>query len=222
MKVEIWSDVMCPFCYIGKRRFEKALAEFPGRDQVQVEWKSFQLAPGLKVQKGQSLDQYLASSKGWTLEQARQANEQVTAMAAGEGLNYHLDKAIVANSFDAHRLIQLGKAHNRGNEVEESLFNAYFVEGKDIGDANTLRELGMGAGLPETAVADLLQSDAYTEAVESDIYESRQIGVKGVPFFVLNDKYAVTGAQAAETFAGALNRAFSEWEKENENRPVAG
>lgn len=222
MKVEIWSDVMCPFCYIGKRRFEKALAEFSGRDQVQVEWKSFQLAPGLKVQKGQSLDQYLASSKGWTLEQARQANEQVTAMAAGEGLTYHLDKAIVANSFDAHRLIQLGKEYNRGNEVEELLFNAYFAAGKDIADANTLRHIGLEAGLPETAVADLLQSDAYSEAVEKDIYESRQIGVKGVPFFVLNDKYAVTGAQAAETFAGALNKAFTEWEKENEVRPVAG
>lgn len=222
MKVEIWSDVMCPFCYIGKRRFEKALAAFPARDQVQVEWKSFQLAPGLKTEKGQSLDQYLASSKGWSLEQARQANEQVTAMAAGEGLSYHLDKAIVANSFDAHRLIQLGKTYNRGSEVEEALFNAYFTEGKDIADANTLQQLGVAAGLPETAVADLLQSNAYAEAVENDIYESRQIGVKGVPFFVLNDKYAVTGAQAAETFAGALNRAFSEWEKEKDNPAIAG
>ncbi|MBP7557094.1 MAG: DsbA family oxidoreductase [Chitinophagaceae bacterium] len=222
MKVEIWSDVMCPFCYIGKRRFEKALAAFPARDQVQVEWKSFQLAPGLKTEKGQSLDQYLAVSKGWSLEQARQANEQVTAMAAGEGLSYHLDKAIVANSFDAHRLIQLGKAYNRGSDVEEALFHAYFTEGKDIADANTLQQLGVAAGLPETAVADLLQSNAYAEAVEKDIYESRQIGVKGVPFFVLNDKYAVTGAQAAETFAGALNRAFSEWEKERDNPAVAG
>lgn len=214
MKVEIWSDVMCPFCYIGKRRFEKALQQFPERDQVQVEWKSFQLAPGLKAEKGKTLDQYLSETKGWSMEQAQAANAHVTAMAAGEGLEYALDKAVVANSFDAHRLIQLAKLHDKGNEVEESLFRAYFMEGRDIASPGTLRGIADEAGLPAQAVEELLNSDAYATAVEQDIYESRQIGVQGVPFFVFNDKYAVSGAQAADTFAGALNKAFTEWEKD--------
>lgn len=214
MKVEIWSDVMCPFCYIGKRRFEAALERFPHRDDIEVVWKSFQLNPQMKTDPTKSVNEYLAENKGWSIEQARQANEYVTRMAKEVGLEYHMDKAVVANSFDAHRLIQLAKSKGLGDEMEESLFNAYFTEGKNTADHDVLTELGRSAGLDEQETRETLAGTAFTEQVEQDIYESHQVGVRGVPFFVLNDRYAVSGAQPVDTFVGALNKAWSEWEKE--------
>ncbi len=214
MKVEIWSDVMCPFCYIGKRRFEKALGQFPGKEDIEVTWKSFQLNPDMKTEPGKNITQYLSEVKGWSLAQARQANEHVTQMAKEAGLQYNLDKAVVANSFDAHRVLQLAKVNGKGDAMEEQLFNAYFTEGKNIADHETLIQLAVAAGLDQDTVKKVLNSDEFTEAVEKDIYEARQIGVRGVPYFVLNDRYAVSGAQPAETFLGALNKAWQEWEKE--------
>lgn len=217
MKVEIWSDVMCPFCYIGKRRFEKALEQFPRKQNIEVTWKSFQLNPHMKTEPGKKINQYLSEVKGWSLAQAKQANAYVTNMAKELGLNYNFDKAIVANSFDAHRLVQLAKANDKGDAMEEQLFKAYFTEGKNIADHNTLVQLATAIGLDEEVVKKALNSSEYADAVERDIYEAHQIGVRGVPFFVLNDRYAVSGAQATETFLGALNKAWGEWEKE---RPV--
>jgi len=214
MKVEIWSDVMCPFCYIGKRRFENALAQFAHKDKVEVIWKSFQLNPDMKTEPGKNINQYLAEVKGWSLEQARQTNDHVTKMAKEAGLDYDLDKAVVANSFDAHRLVQLAKTTGKGDAMEEQLFKAYFTEGKNIADHDTLVQLATGIGLDAETVKKVLDSDEYADAVDQDIYESQQIGVRGVPFFVLNDRYAVSGAQASETFAGALDKAWGEWEKE--------
>lgn len=211
MKVEIWSDMMCPFCYIGKRRFESALQQFPQREQVEVIWKSFQLNPDMKTEPGRSINEYLAATKGWTLEQAQQANDHVTAMAREAGLHYDFDRAVVANSFDAHRLVQLAKTQGKGDQVEELLFSAYFTEGKNIADHATLLELGIGAGLDSVTIKEMLQSGSYGDQVQQDIYEARQVGVRGVPFFVLADRYAVSGAQAVETFSGALEKAWSEW-----------
>ena len=215
MKVEIWSDIMCPFCYIGKRRFEEALRQFPHKEDIEVTWKSFQLNPAMKTDPGKSINQYLAETKGWTVEQAKQVNEQVTRMAAEAGLHYDFDKAIVANSFDAHRLIQLAKANGKGDEMEERLFSAYFTEGKDTSDHETLTQLGAEIGLNAADIQKMLTSNEYAEHVEMDIYESRQIGVRGVPYFVLNDRYAVTGAQPSETFHGALTQAWNEWDKQH-------
>jgi predicted DsbA family dithiol-disulfide isomerase len=215
MKVEIWSDVMCPFCYIGKRRFEKALDQFPGKDSIEVVWKSFQLNPAMKTEPGKNINQYLSEVKGWTLSQARQANDHVTKMAKDAGLSYDLDKAVVANSFDAHRLVQLAKAKGKGDAMEEQLFKSYFTQGKNIADHDTLIELATAIGLDDKAVKKVLSGNEYADAVERDIYEARQIGVRGVPYFVLNDRYAVSGAQPTETFLGALNKAWGEWEKEN-------
>ena len=205
---------MCPFCYIGKRRFEAALEQFPHRNDIEVVWKSFQLNPQMKTDPTKSVNEYLAENKGWSIEQARQANEYVTNMAKEVGLQYHMDKAVVANSFDAHRLIQLAKSKGLGDEMEERLFHAYFTEGKNTADHEVLTGLGVSAGLDEQEIRETLAGTAFTEQVEQDIYESHQIGVRGVPFFVLNDRYAVSGAQPVDTFAGALNKAWSEWEKE--------
>lgn len=214
MKVEIWSDVMCPFCYIGKKRFENALEQFAGKDSIEVIWKSFQLNPAMKTAPGKSINQYLSEVKGWSVAQAKQANDYVTRMAKEVGLNYDFDKAVVANSFDAHRVIQLAKTSGKGDAMEEQLFKAYFTEGKNIADHNTLVQLATAIGLEQEAVRKLLNSNEYADAVERDIYEAHQIGVRGVPYFVLNDRYAVSGAQATETFLGALNKAWGEWEKE--------
>lgn len=213
MKVEIWSDVMCPFCYIGKRRFEKALNQFPDKDKVEVEWKSYQLNPGLQTEPGKSATEYLMEVKGWTREQAVGANRHVTEMAAEEGLQYEMGKTVMANSFDAHRIIQFAKEKGLGDQMEERLFSAYFTEGANIADHDTLATLAAEVGLEKQRVSEILAGEEYADHVENDIYESQQIGVRGVPFFVLNDRYAVTGAQAAETFVGALEKAMSEWKK---------
>lgn len=210
MKVEIWSDVMCPFCYIGKRRFEAALDKFEHKDQIEVVWKSFQLQPNMKTDPAKRVVEHLAESKGWSLQQAEEANTYVTQMAKEVGLDYHLEKAVVANSFDAHRLSHYAKTKGKGDAMEEQLFKAYFTDGKNTADHATLTTLAVAIGLNESEVLNVLATDAYANEVRQDIYESQQIGVSGVPFFVFNNKYAVSGAQAAETFLGALQKAWSE------------
>lgn len=219
MKVEIWSDVMCPFCYIGKRRFESALQQVPFKNEIEIEWKSFQLNPDLKNEPGKNinLNEYLAGRKGITVQQAKEMNDYVTNMAAAEGLRYDFDKAVVANSFDAHRFSHLAAKHGKGDAAEESLFKAYFTEGKDISDRDTLVGLGKEIGLDGEEVKQALDNNTYAEAVHSDIAEAEALGVRGVPFFVLDRKYGVSGAQATEIFVQALQRAFTEWKKENNN-----
>ncbi|CAN5831541.1 DsbA family oxidoreductase [soil metagenome] len=210
MKVEIWSDVMCPFCYIGKRKFEKALAEFEGKQQVVIEWKSFQLNPAQKTDPDKNINQYLSEAKGWSLEQAKEMNDRVTGMAKEVGLNYNFDKAIVANSFDAHRLIQFAKRKELGDQMEEALFKAYFIDGKNTADHATLISLAGEAGLDETETKAILESGIFADEVEADIEMAAQIGVRGVPFFVFDRKYAVSGAQPAEVFLDTMRKALQE------------
>jgi predicted DsbA family dithiol-disulfide isomerase len=217
MKVEIWSDVMCPFCYIGKRKFETALAKFAHKDAVEVEWKSFQLNPDLQTEPGKKIDQYLAQRKGISPERAKQMNDYVTGLAEQVGLEYHFDKAVVANSFDAHRFSHLAKKHGLQDAAEESLFKAYFTEGKDTSDKATLVQLGADIGLEATAVKQTLESNAYADEVRQDIYEAQQVGVTGVPFFVIGGKYAISGAQESETFLRALNQLWPEFEAKDGN-----
>lgn len=206
MKVEIWSDVMCPFCYIGKRRFEAALAQFDDAANVEINWKSFQLNPTLKTDPSISIHQYLANAKGWDLEYAQQVNQQVTEMAEGEGLTYNFDRAIVANSFNAHRLIQLAKQHGLGGAAEEALFKAYFTEGKNIDDYETLINIGTAIGLPAEEIKQMLDTNSFADAINADINEAQALGIRGVPFFVIDRKYAVSGAQPTEVFLQALSR----------------
>jgi len=212
MKVEIWSDIMCPFCYIGKRRFENALQEFQHKNKIEVEWKSFLLNPAIRTDPGKNINQYLSETKGWSLEEARQANNYVTKMAKEVGLNYDFNKVVVANTFDAHRLIQLAKVNNKSDETEERLFKAYFIEGKNIADHDTLILLGTEAGLNREAVKKMLNSDEYSDNVEKDINDAHLIGVRGVPYFVFNDQFAISGAQRVETFRDTLNKAWHDWE----------
>jgi len=215
MKVEIWSDVMCPFCYIGKRKFEAALEQFPQKDKIQIEWKSFQLNPAMKTEPDKNINDYLAEIKGWSLEQAAEMNNHVAGIAAEVGLEYNLDKAVVANSFDAHRFVQFAKTKGKGDDAEEQLFKAYFTDGKNTADHETLIELGSQIGLDPTELKTVLETTRFSEEVRHDIYEAQQVGARGVPFFVLDRKYAVSGAQQPETFLGALEKSFGEWEKAN-------
>ena len=215
MKVEIWSDVMCPFCYIGKRRFEDALAQSPHKNEIEVEWKSFQLNPDMVTSPGTNINQYLAEIKGWTLEQSEEMNAHVTGMAAEAGLTYNFDKAIVANSFNAHRFSHLAKKHGLGDAAEEQLFKAYFTDGKNTDDINTLIELGTAIGLNAAEVKQTLESDAYAGEVKEDIIEAQRLGVRGVPFFVLDRKYGISGAQAVPVFEETIEKAFTEWQLEN-------
>jgi predicted DsbA family dithiol-disulfide isomerase len=215
MKIEIWSDVMCPFCYIGKRRFEDALQQFAHKDEIEVEWKSFQLNPNMKTDTSVNITQYLADAKGWNLDYAKQMNDHVTEMAAQVGLKYDFDRAIVANSFNAHRFSHLAKKHGLGDAAEEALFIAYFTEGKNIDDQDTLIDLGVTIGLNADEVRQTLDSDAFADAVKHDIVEAQNLGIQGVPFFVMNNKYGVSGAQAVPVFSETLEKSFADWQQEN-------
>ncbi len=208
MKVEIWSDVMCPFCYIGKRKFEKALAQFEHKDKVIVEWKSFQLNPNLVTDPTKNTLEHLAQSKGWTMDYTKQTTEHVSNIAKEQGLVFNFEKAVVANSFDAHRLLHLAKKYNLQNECKEQLLKAYFIDGKNTADHELLTKIGINIGLNETEITETLNSNLYANEVNEDIYHAQQVGVKGVPFFVFGNKYAISGAQEPETFLGALNKTF--------------
>jgi len=215
MKIEIWSDVMCPFCYIGKRNFETALAQFPDKEHIEVVWKSFQLDPTMPEVANETQEEYLVKRKGMSVEQVKGMLENVTQSAKQVGLDYHLDKSVVVNSQKAHRLIQFAKTKGLGDEVEERLFKAFFTEGKSIADIETLTQLGKEIGLDETELQTAFTDDKYAYLVKQDIQEARQIGVRGVPFFVIDRKYAISGAQPAEAFLQNLEKAFPEWRKLN-------
>ncbi|HXB11619.1 MAG TPA: DsbA family oxidoreductase [Bacteroidia bacterium] len=220
MNIEIWSDVMCPFCYIGKRKFEKAMAEFPNKDSIQLIWKSFQLAPDMKTKPGKTIHQYLAEHKGVSLEEAKRMNDYVTQMAAKVGLVYNFDKSVVANSFNAHRFSHFAKQKGKQDQAEELLFKAYFTDGKNMDDMDTLVQLGSEIGLDAKELRTVLESNAFADEVISDVEEAHKLGVQGVPFFVFNRKYAVSGAQESTAFAQALEKSFAEWKEANPNAIV--
>ena len=220
MKVNIWSDVRCPFCYIGKRKFEMALEDFPQKDQVEVTWRSFQLDPTLETQKDANIYDYFSKVKGVSKGQAEQMFNNVTQIAKEVGLDFNIEESIVSNSFNAHRLIQLAKSKGLGDEAEEQLFKIHFIEGKDIDDAETLLQTGIQIGLSETDVQGVLDTNAYEYEVKQDELAAKSIGVSGVPFFVFNDKYAVSGAQSPETFLQVLEKSWQEFEESKKNLTV--
>lgn len=207
MKIEIWSDIMCPFCYIGKRQLETALAEFPD-NEFEIEWKSFQLDPTIVPQSGKDVYTFLAERKGISVDQSIEMHKGVVERAKSVGLDYHFDKAIISNSLTAHRIIHLAKTKNLGDEMEEIFFKAYFTEGRDLNDKQTLIELGTQVGLDTKQVQEVVENeDLYLNDVHADIHEANQIGVQGVPFFVFDRKYAVSGAQPIEAFVQTIKEA---------------
>lgn len=208
MEVKIWSDVRCPFCYIGKRKFEAALQNFEHRADVSITWKSFELDPSLQTVEDTNIYEYFSKAKGIPKAQAIDMFDNVTQVAAEVGLHFKLEQSIVANSFKAHRLIQLAKTRHLGNEIEEELFHIHFNEGKNIDDESVLIASGAKIGVPESEIEALFKSDDFDAEVRIDQLEAQRIGVRGVPFFVFDDKYAVSGAQAPALFLQTLEKAW--------------
>jgi predicted DsbA family dithiol-disulfide isomerase len=210
MKVEIWSDVVCPFCYVGKRKFENALGQFAHQADVQVEWKSFQLTPDFVPVPGESIHASLAKKKGVSEAEGRRMGDQMTLIAKEVGLNYDFDKTIPANTFLAHQLIHFADHQGQQGAMKERLFAAYYLEGQDINTIDNLVKLAAEIGLDADAARQALEAGTYANEVRRDEYEAQQIGVRGVPFFVFDDKYAVSGAQPSEVFAEVLGKVWEE------------
>ena len=213
MLIEIWSDVVCPWCYIGKRRLEKAVAGFEHADQVEVRWRSFQLDPGAPTEPTEVTTAMLARKYGQTVEGARRMQDQVEAVAAEEGLVYRLSETLHLNTVDAHRLIHLAHAHGGTDlqgRVKEALLDAYFSRARNLADHAVLREVGVAAGLDAAQVDEVLAGTRFAAEVQADIDQAQAYGATGVPFFVVDQKYGVSGAQPVDTFTQVLERAWAD------------
>jgi predicted DsbA family dithiol-disulfide isomerase len=210
VNIEIWSDVVCPWCYIGKRRFEEALSLFAHRDDVHVTWRSYQLDPDAPAVDSRSLDEMLSEKYGVPLEQAAAMNMRVTATAAQVGLEFDLGRARPGNTFDAHRLLHLANKLGRQRDAKERLMHAYFTEGRAVGDHDTLVELLAEIGIEPAESRAVLESDQYADDVRIEQDTARSLGVSGVPFFVVDRKYAVGGAQSSDVFVDVLQQAWDE------------
>jgi predicted DsbA family dithiol-disulfide isomerase len=206
VNIEIWSDIICPFCYIGKRRFEAAISQLTNDYLFNITWKSFQLAPDMETNLEISIDEYLAKHKGFPLEKAKEMNAYVTEMAKNQGLEFNFNNAIVANTFLAHRFLHYALSKNKQYEAKELLFKAYFSEGKNIDNISTLIEIANKLALNIDEVVETLNSSAYSNEVDKDIFEAQQIGVRGVPFFVVNRTHAISGAQSIKVFMETIKQ----------------
>lgn len=208
MKVEIWSDFACPFCYIGKTYYERALAQFPHREQIVTEYKSFELDPNASVSQKRSTIESLAEKYGMSVDQAKEMTQGVAGRAEEAGLTFHFENMLTINSFDAHRIVHYAETLGKAKELVEALFYAYFTENKDLSDRQILIDIAESVQLQ---VADVLEDEQkYKAQVKADEFEAQQLGVRGVPFFVVDRKYAISGAQPVALFLETLNKAWSE------------
>ncbi|WP_010096329.1 DsbA family oxidoreductase [Ornithinibacillus scapharcae] len=210
MKITIWSDFVCPFCFIGQSHLDKALENFDHRDDVEIEYKSFLLMPDAEYIPGQDYAQTFAGMKGIPLDQAKTMLQQVTDMANQSGVPIHYDKAKLASTFDAHRVFQYAKEIGKGNEFFSRLYVAHFTDGEVISDEDTIVRLSEEIGLDGVEVRNIIQQKQNEEKINQEISEARSVGVQGVPFFVINNKYAVSGAQPAEVFSQVLDKVWAE------------
>ena len=216
MKIEVWSDYVCPFCYIGKRKFEAALEQFAHADQVEVSYNAFELDPNSKAYDGQDYYEELAKKFG-SIEQVKQMTANVKEQAAQVGLNYDFDKMKPTNTFTAHRLTKFAEKEGKGNEMTEALLHAHFIDGKDIGSLDDLADIAQAVGLDSEQAKTVITDESQFKAdVEADLQAARDFQITGVPFFIFNRKYAVSGAQPQEAFLQALEQV---WEEENKQSP---
>ena len=210
LTVEIWSDVVCPWCYIGKRRFEAAVERFEHRDEVELRWRSFELDPEAAPSSDLPAAERLAQKYGMSVQDAAAKHAEMSVLAARDGLEFHLDRSRGGNTFDAHRLIALAADHGVQDALKERLMRAYFTDSEPIADHATLARLAGEAGLDASEARAVLDSDRYADAVRSDERLALQIGIRGVPFFVLDRRYGVSGAQPADALLGALEQAWAQ------------
>lgn len=213
MKIEIWSDITCPYCYIGKRKLEKALAQFPHANEIDLIWHSYELNPALPKQAlNIPFVEYFSQSHDMTIEQVKKNNEKVTALAKEEGLNYDFEHLVVANTSDALRLVKLAKKHHLADDAEEVLFKAYFEQGKDVSDRNVLIALGTQIGLDEKEIVTMLDSNEFIDEIANDIrYSEDELELEYIPFYRINNKDIVQGSLPVEEYLKAVSKAYEEW-----------
>ena len=209
MEVEIWSDVACPWCYIGKRRFEAALSQFEHGDEVQVTWRSFELDGEAPHERTGDRAEHLAKKYGMTVAQAREAEQRLTDAAAGEGLGFRFDMARSGNTFDAHRLVHLAEEHDLQDAMKERLLQAYFTEGELMSDHDTLARLAVEVGLDEQEVRETLASDRFAQEVRDDERTAGELGISAVPTFVVDRKLGTSGAQPPEALLQFLREGWA-------------
>ncbi|MDF2881427.1 MAG: disulfide bond formation protein DsbA [Clostridiaceae bacterium] len=210
MKIEVWSDFVCPFCYIGKRRLETALNNFEHKDEVELVFKSFELDPSAKKKYGENINELIAQKYGITVEKAKESNDQLVEQAKAVGLKYNFDDLIPTNSFDAHRLAHYAKSEGKMNELAERIFKGYFVDSLNISDDKVLAALAGEVGLDSEKALRILESDQYSAEVRNDEESASKFRVGGVPYFVFDNKYAVSGAQPTDLFLDVLNKVKKE------------
>jgi len=216
MQIEVWSDVMCPFCYIGKKKFEMALAQFPNSEKVELIWKSFQLMPELQSGTAQKLENMLMQEKGLTRDQITEKNASVVHTGKKVGIDFHFDRVYAANTFHAHCLIHFAQQNNKQHAAEEVLFHSFFTEGKNIDDISVLVALGEQIGLDTHALRQVLENGSFTDAVLADLNKAQEIGLQGVPYFIFDKSEAVSGARDPAIFLDVLAETFAKWEKKNQ------
>ncbi|MHB1853903.1 MAG: DsbA family oxidoreductase, partial [Acidimicrobiales bacterium] len=205
-------DVVCPWCYLGKRRLGSALGQFEHADEVEVHWRSFELDPNAPPEREGDPAERIARKYGVSADQARSASRRLTDLAAAEGLDYHLDRTRSGNSFDAHRLIHLGAERGIQDRVKERFLAAYLCEGRAIGRPEVLQAEAVSAGLDAAEVSAVLEGDAYGAEVRADEAEAREREVTGVPFFLVDGRFGIPGAQETETILAVLRRAWTKAE----------
>jgi predicted DsbA family dithiol-disulfide isomerase len=215
MKITIWSDFVCPFCFIGESHLDKALENFSHAEDVEIEYKSFLLMPDAQYVPGQNYAETFSGMKGVPLEQAEAMLKQVTDMAKNSGVEINYDKAKLTSTYDAHRVFQYAKEQGKGNEFFNRFYAAHFTEGEVLNDTETVVRLAEDVGLDGVQVRKVMESKEHTDQVTNDISEARSVGVQGVPFFVIDNKYAVSGAQPVEVFNQVLDKV---WEEEHSNK----
>lgn len=213
MKIEIWSDIACPFCYIGKRKLEAALNQFPHADEVELEWHSYELNPSLpKKPLNKSYYSYFAETHGVTVDKAKDMLARQVKLAADQGLDYHFEKLIVTNTSDALRLVKLAKKYQLADQAEEVLFKAYFIDGKCISDRTVLVDLGTSIGLKADEINTVLDSDQYVDEIEKDIrYSEDELHLEYIPFYRFNNKDMIEGSLEVEKYLEVLTNAYNDW-----------
>jgi len=210
VRIEVWSDVVCPWCYLGKRRMESAIANFEHADEVAVLWRSFELNPDAPRKEDMSVEEILSRKYGMSREEVREMNARITALAEAEGLEYRLDRARGANSFDAHRMIHLAAEHGIQGVMKERLMRAHFTESAAIGDPEELVRMAVEVGIEEGEARNVVQSDRFAKEVGQDEADAAALGISGVPFFVIDGTWGISGAQTTDVFAKALDEMWAE------------
>ena len=217
MKIEIWSDYACPYCYIGERQLEKALESFSDKESIEISYKAFELDPTASYKVTTTTKDRVARKYGYTSEQAQQMIDNVTKYAKSVGLEYHYDTVRYTNTFDAHRIAKYAETKGKGAKISEKLFHAYFTENKEMSDHKALTDIAVEIGLDKLEVEDVLKNKKFSEDVRNDEYEASRLRIHAVPFFLINGKYSLSGAQPPEAFEKIFKKVLKEEKIEVDN-----